>query len=124
MISNDELGGQGNVAKPNQALVFTCVTRGSGILEWRSAEYIGIGNVLQLLSVNCVGRNFSSGNNLALGTCTNVTDDHGTEVIESELYVIASLLHPVSSVTCTNNGIGTSEEIIFNTTGRYNTHTM
>ena len=117
-IHNDALHDQNNVAKPNQPLVFMCVTRGSGILEWKSNEYIGTGNVLQLLSINCIGRNVSNSNNLAVGTCKSVTFDNGTEVIESELYIVASLRFPVSTITCRNNGVGTSEEISFNTTGK------
>ena len=117
-IHNDALHDQSNIAKPNQPLVFTCVTRGSGILEWKSNEYIGTGSVLQLLSINCVGRNVSSSNNLAVGTCKNVAFDDGTEIIESELYIVASLWFPVSTITCRNNGVGTSEEISFNTTGK------
>ena len=124
LISNNVLHDQENIAIPQQPLIFTCVTRGTGILEWRSPEYIGSGNSLQLLSINCVGRNFSSANNLAIGTCTNVSYDGEIEVIESILYVVASLQHPTSIIICGNNGVGTSMHIGFNTTGEFvYTHT-
>ena len=119
IISNDMLHEQENIAIPQQALIFYCVTRGTGILEWISPEYIGPDTSLQLISINCLGRNVSSANNLAIGTCTNVSYDGTIEVIESMLYVIASLQHPTSTVTCRNNGIGTSIHIEFNTTGKY-----
>ena len=122
MLSSQILHDQEYVAKPQQLLVFTCVTVQSGILEWRSDEYIGQGIAIQLLSINCIGHNFSSGNNLAIGTCINVTNDGGAEVIVSELYVVASLQHPTATVTCRNNGVGTSMQIRFNTTGEYSVH--
>ena len=98
-------------AMPQQPITFICVTRNTGILEWFSPEYIGGGSIIQLLSINCVGTNISSGN--AIATCKSVTDDNGVEVIESELYITASELFPRSTVTCINNGRGSSESIQF-----------
>ena len=96
-----------------QPITFTCVTRGSGILEWSSPEYIGEEITIQLVSVNCVGTNTSSSNKLAVATCKNVINDYGVEVIESELYIKASELFPMSTVTCINNARGSSDSIQF-----------
>ena len=117
IISNDILHEQENIAIPQQPLIFYCVTSGTAILEWKRPEYIG----LQLLSINGVERNFSSANNLAIGTCTNISYDGTIEVIESMLYayVIASLQHPTSTVAYRNNSVGTSIHLEFNTTGKY-----
>jgi hypothetical protein len=103
------------VAVAFQPITFTCITRNTGILEWRSPEYIGDGNILQLLSINCVGTNKTSGNNLAIATCREISYDYGVEVIESELYLEALLQFPTSTVTCTNNGRGSSASIQFQT---------
>ena len=108
------------VAVALQPITFTCTTRNTGILEWRSQEYIGDGNILQLLSINCVGNNATSGKKLAVATCKEITYDHGVEVIESELYLEALVQFPISTVTCTNNGRGSSASIQFQTIiGKY-----
>ena len=97
-----------------QPITFTCVTRGSGILEWSSPEYIGEeGITIQLVSVNCVGTNTSSSNELAVATCKNVINDYGSEIIESELYIKASELFSMSTVTCINNARGSLDSIQF-----------
>lgn len=107
----------GVVAYPQQKLVFTCVTRGSLILEWCSDEYIGRnGDRLQLLSVNCVGANVTSDNSDASATCLSVFNVNGT-VIVSELHVTASLQHPQSTVSCKNAGLGSSRIFSFQTSG-------
>ncbi len=90
------------VAVALQPVTFTCITRNSGILEWSSREYIEDGNIIQLFSINCVGTNTSSSNNLAVATCKEISYDHGVEIIESELYLEALLQFPTSTVTCTS----------------------
>ena len=104
-----------NVAVDQQLITFTCVTRHSGILEWSSPQYIGDGIILQLLSVNCVGTNNS--HKLAVATCKDIMYEYGIEVIKAELYLEASVQFPTSTVTCANNGRGSSESIQLQTVG-------
>ena len=78
----------GDVAYPQQKLVFTCITRGSFILEWNSDE-----DRLLLHSESCVGASVTSDNSDASATCLNVFNVNGT-VIVSELQVTASLQYP------------------------------
>ena len=103
------------VAVDQQSIKFTCATRHSGILEWSSHQYIGDGIILQLLSVNCIGTNKSR--KLAVATCKDIIYEYGIEVIKAELYQEASVQFPTSTITCTNNGRGSSSSVQFQTVG-------
>ena len=100
----------GASAYPQQEVVITCTTRGSSILEWLSDHYIGAdGEKLQLLSVNCLStevRSTIDPNTVA--TCLSVTEENGETVIVSELRIITSAQFATSTVTCANNGLGSS----------------
>ena len=107
------------VAVSQQQVVFTCVTRGSPILEWSSEEYIGTGGVeLQFPSINCIGVNKTGHTDPnTVATCLSVSQT-GETVIQSQLIIIASVDHPQATVTCSNNGHGTTKSITFTTIGK------
>ena len=88
------------VAYNNQEIFFTCLVRGSNVLEWNSAEYIGQGGFpLQLSLFNGTDMNVSSTTHpstyaLRLG----VTRENGRPVIVSDLRIIASTQYPVATI--------------------------
>ena len=107
------------VAVSQQQIIFTCITRGSPILEWFSEEYIGTGDDrLQFPSIHCIGVNKTSRiDPNAVATCLSVSQA-GETVIQSQLIIIASLDHPQATVTCSNNGHGIRKNITFITVGK------
>ena len=109
---------RGHLALPGQRLVFTCVTRGSTLLEWRSNEHIGInGDDIQIYSVGSRDNVTSVTIPTTYATRVSVTVEDGITVIVSQLFITASEQFPTSSVTCRINGQGPIESISFNTTG-------
>ena len=113
------------IAAPLQRIIFTCITRGSDILEWASEEYIGSGGArLQLLSIDCVERNeMSRINPNTTATCVSVSQTgDGTTVIVSQLMITASIDHPLATVACSNNGHGSRENITFQIIGKYTSY--
>ena len=108
----------GNLALPQQSIVFTCTTRNSTILEWQSNEYIGTdGDNIQIYSVGSRDNvtSFSNPNTYAIRV--SVIVENGITEIESQLIIIASDRFPTSSVTCQVNSYGPRQTISFNTTG-------
>ena len=105
------------LAYPHQVVTFTCTTRGSGILEWRSVEYTG--NIsLQILSLSHAPNSVVSRSNPdTVATRVSTTSENGVSVITSELLIIASTLYPNSTITCGNNGRGSTRNITFQTAG-------
>lgn len=96
-------------AYPQDVVVFTCITRGTGILNWSSNEYIGNnGLLLQILSVGntTTVQSYLVPNTSA--TRISITNDTGEIVIVSELRIIASLDYPTAIVTCNQNSINFS----------------
>jgi hypothetical protein len=108
-----------------QEVIFTCTTRGSPILEWFSEEYIGTGgDRLQFPSINCIGVNKTSRTNPnTVATCLSVILT-GKTVIQSQLIITASIDHPQATVTCSNNGLGTTKNITFVTVGKSARHSI
>ena len=103
------------VAQPEDIIIFTCITRGSPILEWFSEEYIGTGrDRLQILSES--DRNTSSITPAAVATRINVTTDNGIVMIVSELRIIASVLYPNATILC-SNGSPKNVNVTFQTVG-------
>ena len=98
--------------------MFTCVTRGSTLLEWRSNEHIGInGDDIQIYSVGSRDNVTSVTIPTTYATRVSVSVEDGVTVIVSQLFITASEQFPTSSVTCRINGQGPIESISFNTTG-------
>ena len=110
---------RGHLALPGQRLVFTCVTRGATILEWRSNEHIGTnGDNIQIYSVGSRTLNVTSVTiPTTYATRVSSSEENGVTVIVSQLFITASEQFPISSVTCHINGQGPQETISFNTTG-------
>ena len=90
------------VAYNNQEIFFTCLVRGSNVLEWNSAEYIGQGGFpLQLLSFNGSNTNVSSRTRPSTyAVRQSVTRENDRLVIVSDLRIIASTQYPVATVAC------------------------
>ena len=110
------------VAYPQQQVIFTCVTRGTAILEWRSEEHIGTGSdSLQFLSFERPGHRKSKPHNPStVATLVSVSTDSGVTEITSNLLIIASSQFPVSSVMCGDSGHTTSNITTFHTSGQAN----
>ena len=89
----------GVFACPGSEVIFTCKTRGSGAIAWRSEDYIGGGNAQLILSSD-VTTTSSASNTTAM--LTREYNDDGELVLESTLRIIASSTFPTSSVTCVN----------------------
>ena len=105
------------IAHPQEMVVFTCIARGSGILNWFSTEYVGSdGLPLQILSGGNTVTVPSNSNPTTVATRINVTTN-GEIMIISELQVIASLQYPIATVTCSNGVI--PQNITFQTVGEY-----
>ena len=103
----------GDFALSGQRLVFTCIIRDASILEWESYDYIGRSDI-QIYSFSTGGRdNVSSiSNPTVYALRVNSSEE---DVIESQLFIIASEKFPISSVTCRIYGQGPQETISFST---------
>ena len=90
------------VAYNNQEIFFTCLVRGSNVLEWNSAEYIGQdGFPLQLFSFNGSNTNVSSRTHPSTyAVRRSVIREDDRPVIMSGLRIIASTKYPVATVSC------------------------
>ena len=108
------------IAYNQQEVFFTCTARGSNILEWNSAEYIGQGGFpLQLLSFNGTETNVSSTTRPSTyAVRLSVATENGQTVIVSKLRLIASVQYPVATITCGASGSGSSIHITFQTIGK------
>ena len=108
----------GHLAYPGQRVTFTCVTRNSTILEWRSNEHVGTdGDDIQIYSVGNRDNVTSVTIPTTYATRFSVTMENGVTVIVSRLFITASNRFPSSSVTCGINSLGPRQTISFNTTG-------
>ena len=100
------------IAYPQQRVYFTCTTTGTNIQELYSSEYItGIDDRIQLHE----GRHSGRGRAANATIISVTTNELGEKVIISQLSLIASTQYPVATVSCGNNGHGTSESIEFST---------
>jgi hypothetical protein len=107
------------IAYQQQAIVFTCTTRGSGILNWQSAEYIAPGTdglPLQILSLGNTTTLQSSSDPNTVATRIKVSNNNGVTVIVSELRIIASLMYPTATILCYIDA-ESPQKITFRTTG-------
>ena len=95
------------------------MTRGSGILEWRSVEYTG--NIsLQILSLSHAPNSVVSRSNPdTVATRVYANTEIGIPVIVSELQIVASTQYPTATVTCGNNALGSFKSITFQTASEY-----
>ena len=110
---------RGNLSYTQQRIIFTCVTRNSTILEWRSNQHIGTdGDDIQIYGVGNRVNVTSVTIPTTYATRVSVTiKNPGITVIVSQLFITASNRFPTSSVTCGINGQGPRQTISFNTIG-------
>ena len=106
-----------NTTCPGEVVTFTCVTRGSPIIAWRSDDYIGT-TQLEFAAVNNVGA--TDGNqNTAIATLTGNVVVGGVRVLISELKITTSSTFPTSSVSCVHIGSGAVNTTSFQVLGMY-----
>ena len=107
------------IAYPGQSITFTCVTSDSDILQWSSSQYIGTGDIrLELYPDGDVDLEPSNANQHTFARRLSNTSNNEPPVIVSELHLIASLQHPVTTITCAKNGHGQNESITFRTNSK------
>ena len=105
------------VVTPHVRVNFTCITRGSDILEWLSDEYIGPGgDRLQILSGSSRNSATSNSNPDTVATRISVTTENGEVVIVSILSIVVSAQYPTATITCSNSDRGMKQNITFKLT--------
>ena len=98
------------VAHPLERITFTCMTIGTSIQEWYSDAYItGDDDRIQLHE----GRRNGTGRAASAMIVSISSDENGSKVIISELYIIVSAQYQMPTVSCGNNGQGMRENIPF-----------
>ena len=98
-----------------EVMTFTCTTRGSPILAWRSDEYIGHSVQFEFLSTDPQG--YTRHNQYVNATLISVAQDDGVTVMNSTLRIQASSKFSRSSVSCDNVGHGTRRTTSFRVSG-------
>ena len=97
-------------------VVFSCTTRGSGVVNWFSDEYIGTdGLPLQLIAVGNTTTVQSTTDPNTVATRINVAYDNGVVVIVSELSIVTSLRYQMATVSCDNSDVQLRQSITFQT---------
>jgi hypothetical protein len=107
---------EGNYSCEGKEIIFTCTSRGSLGLEWRSPEYIEDGNPLQFSTASVVGRDVPSMINGRITATARLTMNaivNRVRVLESTLRIAADM---ASTVTCSGTTGGT-ESIDFFVSG-------
>ena len=107
-------------AYSGQMIRFTCNTSGSDTLQWISKEFIGSGDIR--LEVYSSGTDVHEQSNIdenAYATRVNAVDDPVAPVIISDLFLRASLQHPIANITCATNNHGKNKTITFHTIREY-----
>ena len=108
----------GNYVYVNQTIVIICTTSDTHYLAWRSVEYIGRGQQLILNSTLTPG--YSIKNIMgAVVSIVRVFDGNGALSLQSRLTFSVSPNFSITSVTCENVDLGTSESASWNTRGIY-----
>ena len=105
--------------KPQVRINFTCITRGSDILEWISDEYIGPGgDRLQILSSSGRTTAISNSNPDTIATRISVDTENEEVIIVSKLSILVSSQYQTATVTCSNSDKGIMQNITFQTIGK------
>ena len=118
VILNSSLNGT-PLTYPLVEVTFNCTTRGSGILQWVSDQYIGINNPLQIVShANAPNMEVSEQNNNTIASRLTVTiDGNGEIIISSQLRLMSEEKYLRSSIVCCNSALGVNRTITFFTSG-------
>jgi hypothetical protein len=100
--------GSGAIAYHGQKVTLTCtvnivtvVNRGI-VITWRSGDYIGPGDVLQVTSKDSVGSTVHKSTTAV--TLISTTQSNGMITVVTELQLMASAMYPNSRVSCQPNG--------------------
>ena len=106
---------KGDVAIDGQQVNFTCITTSTDdILTWRSAHYIE--GILQVSFHDAPGSTDSNQQNPnTVATLVSATTNGGVIVIESHLWIRASMQYPNCSAACQINSHGPMSIIAFQT---------
>ena len=117
------MNSSGLYACPGDDVTFTCETRDSPILVWRSDQYIGLNGVqIEFLSIDPLGTiSVSMVDPRTVAELINKSNHNGTSIIISQLNitVLPSIVQQDHSVICSNVGIGTERSITFQLAGRF-----
>ena len=101
----------GDVVCPEEEKVFTCETRGSGTIGWRSDVYIGQGSEINFNLGDSTGiTQRSNFNQDVIATFLNSQVVDGVQVLTSQLNVTVSSSagdHSVSCVCVSNGSVAT-----------------
>jgi hypothetical protein len=102
------------MGEPSQIVLFTCISTGSGIINWYSDEYIGTdGLPLQIIAVGNTTSVHSSSDPNTIASKINVTNVNGEVVIVSKLRIIISSRYYVATVSCDNGDRRSRQSITF-----------
>lgn len=81
---------------------FTCETRDSHSIAWKSKEYIGDGDSFQLIFTSTEHEGLNKTHGSSSATLDRNEEENGQKVLESTLTV--SVKSSASNVTCVNYG--------------------
>ena len=105
------------IVEPFQVVVFTCISTGSGIINWFSNKYIGTDSLpLQIIAAGNTTIVSSNHDPNTVATKISVTNDTGEIVIVSKLRIIISSLYLMATVSCDNGDRGLRQSINFSMT--------
>ena len=107
-----------NFAYVGEIVTFTCVTRGSTLIAWSSDEYIGSGGLrLEFISVDQIGTTRSTANGGTVAQLVASTREGGIDTLVSQLNISVQSIYQISSITCHNIGMGTTNTTAFEIAG-------
>lgn len=104
------------LACPGEQIIFTCVTRGSLIISWKSDEYIGAGGTRVEFAAVDVGKDVQINPNAA-ATLVSAEVINGTRILTSKLTVTATSDYQNPSITCLHVGLLINATISFQLLG-------
>ena len=111
--------GSSSPVYPQQRVIFTCITRESGIQVWRMDDYIVAGDTIEFLLRDLQGRiitRHSLYDSEIIATLTCV--DQENLILESTLSIVISPRPLTFNVTCVNNALGMRDSITLNVLGK------
>ena len=107
-----------NFAYAGENVTFTCMARESSLIAWSSNEYIGSDGLrLEFASVEPVGSMQSVPGGGTAAQLINSTYEDGIVTVVSQLNVLVQSTYQISSITCHNIGMGTTNTTSFEIAG-------
>ena len=105
-------------ACPGQQIIFTCETRGSSIIAWKSEEFIGSGGAqTQFIQTQNNGSERWYGDTVA--TLVDNRIEGGIRLLVSTLRITAMSMYPNPSVTCIHTDDGNWNTTTFRVIGKH-----